>query len=490
MSDEEAIGRGTRMARFRFSVIGELLAAPSEDRGELAARIASLAARAWKHPVTGEPRRYGFSTIESWYYDARNATDPLAALRDEVRSDCGHQWAIPERLRPVIQAQYTNHRGWSYLLHYKNFVARVAKDASLGPMPSYPTLVRYMKAQGFAKCRRVRAPRDTEGAQRAQQRLDEREVRSFQVPHVNALWHTDFHTCSRPVLTREGKWVTPFLLAFLDDCSRLVCHAQWYTREVARHFEHGLHQAILKRRLPRELMHDGGSPMVAAEIQEGLGRLPVTSDPTLAYSPYQNGKQENWWARVEADLMPQLENEKSLTLELLNLATQAWIEGEYNRSFHSEIGMSPLERYLQGPDAGREPPTPDELRRAFGRQRLRTQRRSDGTVSIEGVRFEIPSRYRTLTRLAVRYVKWDLTRVHLVDLRTDTLLAPLRPLNREANADGRRRPLEPIAGSTAMPVEPGLAPDEGGVSPHLAQLIEDYAATGLPPAYLTEEEKP
>ena len=488
MSDQEAIGRAACMARFRFSVIGGLLAAPPAERGDVAAAIEILASRTWTHPITGEPKRYGFSTLESWYYAARNASNPLEVLRRKTRSDFGRHWAIPELLKPVIAGQHRLHRSWSYQLHDDNLAVRVEQAPSLGPMPSYATLARYMKSQGLVKTRRIRAPRDTEGFRRAQARLDEREVRSDETPYVDALWHTDFHTGSKPVLTPRGEWITPFLLAFLDDTSRLVCHAQWYTREAAQFVAHGLHQAILKRRLPRELMHDGGAPFMAAEIQEGLPRMAITAKPTLAYSPYQNGKQEHFWALVEGRCLPMLEGHRHLTLELLNRATQAWIEEEYNRRVHSELGMSPLERYLQGPDVGRDPSDTEDPRRAFGRQRSRAQRRGDGTVSIEGVRFEIPSRYRTLPRVTVRYVQWDLSRVHLVDLRTDTLLCPIYPLDRHAHADGQRRTLEPVAGVEPVPQDP--AAREEAIAPLLSKLMADYAATGLPPAYLAEEETP
>ena len=37
------------------------------------------------------------------------------------------------------------------------------------------------------------------------------------------------------------------------------------------------------------------------------------------------------------------------------------------------------------------------------------------TVVIEGRRFEIPNRYRHLTRLEVRYAGWNLGLVHLVE---------------------------------------------------------------------------
>ncbi len=38
----------------------------------------------------------------------------------------------------------------------------------------------------------------------------------------------------------------------------------------------------------------------------------------------------------------------------------------------------------------------------------RRQRRCDGTVSLEGARFEIPARYRHLSTVHLRYARWDL----------------------------------------------------------------------------------
>jgi hypothetical protein len=75
LSDRRSAGtiqqaRGSRVherwAHLRFSVIGQLLAAPPA-KGELKAAIAVLAARTWQHPTTGDPVQFGFATIERWY---------------------------------------------------------------------------------------------------------------------------------------------------------------------------------------------------------------------------------------------------------------------------------------------------------------------------------------------------------------------------------------------------------------------------------------
>ena len=471
-----------RWALLRFSIVGRLLASPPL-RGALRDELTRLTAQTWRHPGTAEPTRFGLSTIERWYYQARNAgADPVGVLRRQRRRDSGQQPALGEPLRQAIHAQYAAHKSWSIQLHYDNLRVLVERDGALGPLPSYSTVRRYMKAVGLVKRRRL-SSKETAAVREAERRLEEREVRSYEAAYVHGLWHLDFHPGSHKVLTATGTWATPQLLGVLDDRSRLACHAQWYLRdENAEDLVHGLSQAIQKRGLPRALMTDNGPAETAAEVVQGLARLGVVHETTLAHSPYQNGKQENFGAQVEGRLLAMLETCRDVTLAMLNEATQAWVELEYHRRVHSEIGETPLARFLAGPEVGRPSPASAALRLACMAEEHRTQRKSDGTVSLAGVRFELPSRYRHLDRVAMRWARWDLGHVYLVDDRTGAVLCRLFPLDRTANADGVRRTLEPIAPASAPPPAPGIAP-------LLEKRLADYRATGLPPAYLPKDDR-
>lgn len=485
--DDDGRSRHARWAHLRFSIIGPLLAAPP-PRGELTEEIARLATKWWKHPVTGKPVRFGFSTIEKWLHKARGErTDPVAVLRRRVRKDSGRQRGMTQRQRDALVAQYLRHRRWSYQLHADNLRALCAEDQTLGRAPSYATVRRCMKAQGLV---RVKVKRGTPGAERAQARLDAREVRSYEVEHVNGLWHLDFHVGRRKVLLPDGRYVVPELLGILDDHSRLCCHVQWYLVENTENLVHGLAQAIQKRGLPRAIMTDNGGAETAAEMVEGLERLGIVHERTLAESPYQNAKNEHFWSQVEGRLMAMLENVADVTLALLNEVTQAWAEMEYQREVHRETGMAPIRRFLDGKSVARPSPSSEKLRLSFMTQEGRTPRRSDGTVSVQGVRFELPSRYRHLDRVTIRYASWDLSHVVLVDPRADKVLCRIWPLDKAKNADGRRRSLEAIEQADAAAAERAAAPrpDEGVLPPLLRRLVAEYAATGLPPAYLPKHE--
>jgi transposase InsO family protein len=482
MIQDDRTSARIRWARLRFQIIGPLLASPPEA-GELRARLEELASKPYRHPTRGEVLRFGVSTIERWFYHAKDTDDPIVALERKVPKHAGLHPGIGFALGAAIARLYQQHPTWSYQLHYDNLQTLARQDPALGTLPSYPTVRRYMKDRGLLRQRRRRKNKREAFDPATAEELDvyAREKRSYEHSHVHGLWHLDFHEGSRKVLMPSGEWKSVFILGVLDDCSRLCCHAQWYLDESTESLVHALSQAILKRGRPRSLMTDNGSAMTSAETVQGLDRLSIAHMKTMTYSPEQNGKQESFWGRVEGRLFAMLEGEKELTLGLLNTATQAWAEQEYHRTPHGELdGETPLERALRAPSVVRPSPSSDTLRRVFRMQVSRAHRRGDGTISVQGVRFEVPSRYRTLTRCAVRVARWDLSSVDLVDPRTGAHLATLLPLDKQKNADSRRRA---IRWASVQPEPPAV-----GIAPRLRELMSEYAATGLPPAYLPKHE--
>src|ERR1019366_2636355 len=101
-----------RWARLRFSIIGSLLAAPPAPN-ELHAALQVLAAKCWRHPVSGLDVYFAASTLERWYYTARRASDPVAALKDRVRDDVGRFPSLTPLAIDTLTTQYREHSGWT-----------------------------------------------------------------------------------------------------------------------------------------------------------------------------------------------------------------------------------------------------------------------------------------------------------------------------------------------------------------------------------------
>ena len=205
---------------------------------------------------------------------------------------------------------------------------------------------------------------------------------------------------------------------------------------------------------------------------------------TLAYAAYQNAKQEVFWAQVEGRLLAMLEGVRDLSLARLNEATQAWVELEYHRRLHRELGSTPLERYLSGPNIGRPSPL---------------QQRASARLSRRGSAHAAPKRRHSLaTRAALRGAgPLAPRRARPPALRQ---LGPLARRSRRRNhgrdphrtlsARQARQRQWPAAADHAD-IDHGHAEPEdapaSAMAPLLADLLAEYAATGLPPAYLPKD---
>jgi len=465
---------------FRFSVIGHLLASPPKE-GELKAELEKISCRDWCNPITGEIRRFSFSTIERWYYLVlKNNQSPVKELNKKLRSDCGQGRSLSEEMKILLKNQYEDHRSWSYKLHADNFLS-ILRKKGVQETPSYSTVKRYLKSRGLFK-ERNKTVLNTAGQKQSLYRKDHFEIRGYEVEYVNGLWHLDFHHCSREIMTSKGELIRPLLLCVMDDNSRLICHIQWYTGETAENLVHGFIQAIQKRGLPRALMTDNGSAMTSCEFTSGLTTVDIIHETTLPYSPYQNGKQERVWGQLEGRLMAMCENKKLITLKELNNLTNVWSEFEYNKAVHSEMGVTPLERFLNNQDVARKSPSVEELKNAFRKEVARTIRKPTSTISISGKRYEVPNQYRHLGKILIRYAEWDLTNIHIVNEMTGSSICQIYRESKLQNSNGMRRKIITENNQEIF----GEKKDE--YAPLLLELLASHASTGLPLAYCPKED--
>jgi len=407
---------------FRYKIISDLLARPPRP-GELAEQLRKIASQKHLQPWNQVERTVTIRTLERWYAASRKAEKPPESLQPKLRADRGSVRKLFAEHFESLAHLRRSYPTWSVQLIYDN----LCEVKFVVPPPSYSTVLRYLKSIGYCpSSSRVK-------------RHKLREIRSFEVEFVGQMWHMDFHKGSRMVVTEDGKFSQPICAAFIDDKSRLICHAQWFLNETTEVLVHSLTQAILKRGLPRTFYTDNGAAMKGEELKAGLDVLGIKHETTLPYSPYQNGKQESFWQPLEARLMKMIPKEKRITLDILNRITQAWVEQDYHDRVHSETKEKPIDRFFNSPSVIRPGISFEDLRRSFRMRTTRNVRKTDGTITLEGVRFEIPQCVRHMDQLTLRYARWDLGEAEILCPTTFKSLFTILPLNQLSNSNGARK---------------------------------------------------
>ncbi len=168
-----------KWALFRFSVVGGLLAKPPA-KGELQKELRQLARQRYVHPVHNRLTVFHFSTIESWYYRAKNPQYPILALSRKVRSDIGRSIVFTPQLITLLGKQYKTYPEWSYQLHTDNLAAEIKEhNDCANEFPSYASVRRRMIERGWTK-KASKKKNLTSGQEAAAQRLEDYEVRSYE----------------------------------------------------------------------------------------------------------------------------------------------------------------------------------------------------------------------------------------------------------------------------------------------------------------------
>jgi hypothetical protein len=96
---------------------------------------------------------------------------------------------------------------------------------------------------------------------------------------------------------------------------------------------------------------------------------------------------ERWFRTVRMQLLPLLRPEQLVSLETMNRALAAWVEGEYHHAAHRSLGdESPTDKWARTSDGVRMAAA--DLGDLFlAEQKRRVQR--DRTVALDGVAFEV-----------------------------------------------------------------------------------------------------
>lgn len=178
-----------------------------------------------------------------------------------------------------------------------------------------------------------------------------------------------------------------YLIALIDDHSRLILWAAFRWSESVEEFISVLKQALKRRGLPRKIYVDNGSAFRSHRLSYACASLGISLIHATPYQPEGKGKCERWFRTVRENFMPQLSLQDLESLEKLNTVFWEWIDHYYHQTIHSSTGQTPWERFIQGLKAVR--PAPENLEEHF-RSRVLRRVGKDRVISLNGNAFEAP----------------------------------------------------------------------------------------------------
>ncbi len=137
------------------------------------------------------------------------------------------------------------------------------------------------------------------GLMNREEQLEDR--RKFEAELPNDIWQSD---CMHgPMVDVEGRQRKSYLFAFIDDMSRLICHAEFYLNERIDAYTDALRKALRKRGLPRKLYVDNGPAFRSHHLSHATASLGVVLIHSKPYQPQGRGKIERFLRTVRAQFL-------------------------------------------------------------------------------------------------------------------------------------------------------------------------------------------
>jgi transposase InsO family protein len=354
--------RKKEIATFRFGVIHDVVGGVVLGPGEKEKLIREKCDRKWSIPYS-DKTRLTRSTIIRWIKAYQSSGNNLEALYPRTRADRGQGRSLDEETGlALIRLRQEMPRATVKALRLE-----MNRRGLLNPglALSASSLYRFLHRHGL-----MRHPAKTE------------DRRKFEAELPNDLWQSDL--MHGPKVLHDGKQRKTYLVAFIDDHSRLVPQAEFYLSESIGSFLAALEKALLTRGLPRKLYTDNGPAFRSKHLQQVLASLGVALIHSTPYQPQGRGKIERFFKTIRTEFLPGF---KGKSLADLNEALVCWLMEVYHQRPHGSTGQSPFARFTARLECLRA--APPDLKDHF-RQTVRRKVAKDRTISLNGQVFEAP----------------------------------------------------------------------------------------------------
>lgn len=357
--------RQQQVALFRYGIIADFVNLPPGTKG-LYAQIKKKAEQ--NYSIPGSRRtRVAEETIRSWLKKYRRGG--FDALLPKERADKGKARRLPLEVADVLLAVKEEEPELTVPLVIKKArgSGRVPDDIRLPESTVYKLLAR----NGLT----------------AKKKSPGKDHRRFAYQYAGDLFMSDVMH-GPAVKTDGGRKRKTYLIAFIDDATRVIPYAAFAHSENTAAFMEVFKQAILRRGIPMRLFVDNGSAFRSRHLSLVCAKLGITLIHARPYHAEAKGKIERWFRTIRLQFLPMLSEKNMQSLSAINQALWAYIEIEYHRAPHRILGKTPLDCWARVGQRVRYPEPGVDLDDLFLFEAKRKVQK-DRTISLNGMVYEI-----------------------------------------------------------------------------------------------------
>lgn len=167
--------------------------------------------------------------------------------------------------------------------------------------------------------------------------------RRFEAEFPNDMWQSD--VMHGPSVKIDGKMHKAYLIAVLDDHSRLLPHAEFFLSERLDCWLDAFRQALMARGLPRKLYVDNGAAFSSKHLEHICASLGIALIHTPPYTPQGRGKIERFFRTVRTRFLPNFQGGTLLELNTVldcgsgRITTNEFIPAQERRSLPGLPGI-------------------------------------------------------------------------------------------------------------------------------------------------------
>lgn len=367
MTHEDEIKRIEEVALFRYGLIADLVHLTPGTKG-LYQRLLKKAEVEYRIPGTTRSR-VAPETMRDWLKAYRKGG--FDGLKSRPRKDVGVSRALPQEVSDLLVSIKEDNPALSVQLVIKEALTSTLVDKALQLAPT--TVHRVLTRAGLMS-------KEGGGV--------EGDRRRFSFQKAGELWMSD--VMHGPTVLVGGKLRRKsYLIAFIDDATRVVPFAVFALSENTAAFLPALKQAVLRRGVPKRLFVDNGAAYRSHHLSLVCAKLGITLIHARPYAPESKGKQERWFRTVRMQLLPTLTEGDTSSLEALNRRLWAYVEGEYHQAPHRGLDReTPLDRWARCADEVKYLPPQEDLDELFLSEAKRKVQK-DRTISLNGLVYEV-----------------------------------------------------------------------------------------------------